>query len=226
MGLVLRRILFVHEKERLGIGGVGDFRHGAGRVDRGWIFASFRKGGLPRVEGGVEVGFEILYRNDGILFRWPAAPPGVPVAPMRECDVAGRIRDVFVHPPQQDAVGIEGDRVGRPIEAILVEAFIGRERELLHVKSLGVGRIKAVLERLGRLEDEVDGMRGFVVLGGEKLHVDFLGIIVVLRSHNRISAATVKVGPTRVASSDFLSLSLSLSLYVPRRTRRRCPCFP
>ncbi len=138
---------------------------------------------LPRVERRIEITFEIRHGDDGILGRGPAAPHGVAVAPVGEGDVAGRRRHGLVHGAQQDAVGVEGHGAGRPVEAIFVEAIVGREGQLFDVKGARVGGVEAVLERLGRLEDEVDGGGGVVVLRREEFHVDFLGVVEVLRSH-------------------------------------------
>lgn len=83
---------------------------------------------MPGVERRVEVCFEILQGQHGILFRGPAAPPRVSIAPMGEGDMTGRRRDVGVHGSQENAVGVEGDGVGRPVEAIFMDGLVGQER--------------------------------------------------------------------------------------------------
>lgn len=126
--LILGRILLVDEEKCLGIGRVGDLWHRAGRVDRAWVFASFRPVRMPGVERRVEIGFEILQGQHGIPFRGPAAPQWVSITPVGEGDVAGRCRDIGIHGSQENAVSIEGDGVGCPVEAIFMDAVVGHKR--------------------------------------------------------------------------------------------------
>lgn len=138
---------------------------------------------------------------------------------MGEGDVAGRGRDVGIHGSQEDAIGIEGDGVGCPVEAIFMDAVVGRERQLLHIKAAGFGGIKAVLQRFRRLEDQIDRVGAFVELGGEKFHIDFLGIIKVLWLHSGISAA-------RVTILYHSRGNVEQSPHIPRKKHRKSPWSP
>lgn len=140
---------------------------------------------------------------------------------MREGDVTGRRRDVGIHGSQENAVGIEGDGVGGPVEAIFMDGVVGRERQLLHIEAACFGGIEAILQRFRRLEDQIDWVRGLVELRGEKFHVDFLGIIKVLWSHSGISAIRVTQEYLYHSSGNVGHLP-----HIPRKKHRKSPWPP
>lgn len=94
--------------------------------------------------------------------------------------MTGRCRHGLGHVPQPDAVGIERDLAGRPIEAILVIASVGLEREVVHVEGRRAGGVVARFLRGGRLQDEIDGPARGVELGREELEVDLFRVVEIL----------------------------------------------
>ncbi len=111
-----------------------DFRYRASSVNSFCIMTAILPIVLSCDIGRVEVALEILNRKNGVGCRWPSAPTRVPVAPVRQCNMAWGRRDRFRHRSQQHAIGIELDGVGRPVKAILMEAFVGLKRELVNVE--------------------------------------------------------------------------------------------
>lgn len=99
---------------------------------------------------------------------------------MRKCDVACRRGDGGFHRLDELAVGIEGDRVWAPVEAVFMEAIVGGEGELLQVKGAGPGGIEAGTCGFGGLKDEIDRAGGLVILTREEFHINFLCVVTVL----------------------------------------------
>lgn len=128
----------------------------------------------------VEVRFEVFHRRDGVLLGRAPTPQRIAVAPMRERNVPGRGRDGAFHRLDELAIGVEGDRVWRPVEAVFVEAIIGREGKLLQVKRAGRGGIEAVTCGFGGLKHEIDRVGGIVVLRREEFHVNLLSVVAIL----------------------------------------------
>lgn len=57
-----------------------------------------------------------------VLGRGPVAPPRVAVAPVAEQEPAGALGHAHLGLPHELAVGVVGDAVGRPIEAVFMIA--------------------------------------------------------------------------------------------------------
>lgn len=94
--------------------------------------------------------------------------------------MAGRRRHRLRHVLQPGAVGVEGDFICRPVEAVLVVAAIGAEGERVQVKGRGAGGVVACVLGGGRLQDEVDGPGRGVQLAGQELDVDLGRVVEVL----------------------------------------------
>ena len=99
----------------------------------------------------VKIRLEVFDRHGCILRRRACAPFGIAVAPVRERDMPRGRGDGIGHAAEELAVGVKGNVVGGPVEAVFVEAVRRGERERDHLEGAGVGGVEAVARGVGRL---------------------------------------------------------------------------
>lgn len=145
------------------------------------VWASLLVGVLRTVRiGGVEVALDVGYGHHGVSLRRTSGPVGVPVTPVVEEKSTTLGRNLLCHLPEELTVNIEGDTVCGPIETVLVEHAIRLEGERCNLVGSGTSGIVSVGNRFRRLQDQVYSASCLVEFVRKKLHVDFLGVVVVL----------------------------------------------
>lgn len=116
-----------------------------------------------------------------IFSRRTGRPARVAVAPVVEDHMSGRIGDAFRHDVQELVVRIKRHLTWCPVKAVFMKVLVWSEREMWSSEARRVDGIEASCLRFWRLKDEVDvAAVRFIELLGQKLHVDLLGVVVVL----------------------------------------------
>lgn len=87
---------------------------------------------------------------------------------MREYDTSRVGRNSLLNDCEERTISIERNGILGPVEAIFMEAEMGREREFLHDEATSGSSVEASFHGLGGLEHKINWIGGIAVLMREK----------------------------------------------------------